>query len=295
MKPYQPSLIAPAGGLAILFLAVVLGGAAIGALVSLFSQQVLYLIVVFPIAMGLLAGYFVARAVHAGKIRNPGVAIAAAILAGLIVYATLWAVDYLHFRSLTALLSSQSSPTAAQVDDLMNNVLRQKTGQTGLIGYAMIRAQGADNHALVNLGPTFSWIYWVIELALILWMAVLVGRRPAYDPFCEPCNRWFGQQRLMGTLGASRSKEVLDLVNGGLFLKLGEELQSNPALPNLGVFMATPGADCVDGGAFLAVRKQSRGSGGNTSFTDLQSGLITTPQMQDLVHGVENRKALYGN
>jgi hypothetical protein len=274
MKPYQPSLAAPAGGLVLLFLAAILGGAAIGAVVSLFAHQVIYLVLVFPVVMGFLMGYLIARAVHAGKIRNPRVAIGFAVLAGLVVYASLWVVDFLQYQN-----------SIAQMDFL---------GRYDFLGFVMERAQGNENHYILNLGPILIWIYWAVELALIVGLSILVGRRPAYDPFCEPCNRWFGAPRLMGTLGTSRSKELLELVNGGLFLKLGEELQSNPALPNLGVYMATPGADCEDGGAFLAVRKQTRSSGTTPNFTVLESGLITSPQMQDLLRGIENRKALYG-
>ena len=59
MKPYQPSLAAPPTGLLILLLAVLLGGAAIGALAALLSNLV-YVIILFPIGMGWLGGKLVA-------------------------------------------------------------------------------------------------------------------------------------------------------------------------------------------------------------------------------------------
>ena len=56
MKPYQPSLTVPAGGLVLLILAALLGGVVIGALVSILSTNLMYVIVLFPIGMGLLGG-----------------------------------------------------------------------------------------------------------------------------------------------------------------------------------------------------------------------------------------------
>jgi hypothetical protein len=71
-------------------------------------------------------------------------------------------------------------------------------------------------------------------------------------------------------------------------------LQTNPSLPNVGVFLAQCGPDCTDGDAYLAVRSQVRGSGGKAIATDLVTGMITPAQTQDVLQGIENRKALYG-
>lgn len=299
MKPYQPSLTVPAGGLVLLLLAALLGGALIGALVSILSTNLIYVIVVFPIGMGLLGGMIIAAAVRAGKVRHPGVALGAAVLMGLVIYAAMWTTDFIQYRG-SEVTAANVNPV--DVDRFINSELQAKTGQPGFVGFVLLRNQMGevfgrlpDGSYWINLGPTFSWIYWVIELALIIWMAVILGRKPATVPFCEACQRWLDQPKLVGTLGASRSKEVLGLVDAGNFLKLGEELQSNPALPNIGVFVADCGPDCPEGDAFLAVRRQSRNSNGNTAAKDVQSGLITAAQLQELRHGIENRKALYGN
>jgi hypothetical protein len=300
MKPYQPSLAVPAGGLVMLLLAALLGGAVIGGLVSILSTNLIYVIVLFPIGMGLLGGWVIAAAVRAGKVRHPGMALAAAVLMGLVMYAAMWTTDFIQYRASTTASAQDLNP--ADADSYINSELVKKTGQPGFVGFVLLRDQEGerfghlpDGSYWLNLGPTFSWIYWALELALIIWMSILVGRKPAYVPFCETCQRWLDQPKLVGTLGASRSKELLGYVESGNYLKLGEELQSNPALPNLGVFVADCGADCTDGDAFLAVRRQARNSNGNVTAKDVQSGLISSAQLQELRRGIENRKALYGN
>ena len=303
MKPYQPSLAAPVKGLLILLLAVILGGAAIGALVSLLSN-LFYLIILFPIGMGWLGGNLVAAMVRAGKIRNPGVAIGAGILIAVVMYAAMWTTEFIQFRNAQAAVILNAKPQAgqAEIDRQIDQDLTSSTGQGGFIGFALFKDQngvvvgqlpGSDT-ALFNLGPIFSWVYWLVEVLLMAWFGMSVGRKPAYQPFCESCNRWHGKEQLLGTLGSKRSKEVIDLIENGRFLKLGEELQTNPSLPNVGVFMAQCDPDCTDGDAFLAVRSQVRRSGGNATAKDLVTGMITPAQTQEVLRGIENRKALYG-
>ncbi len=303
MKPYQPSLAAPIVGLLILLLAVILGGAAIGVLVALLSNLI-YLIILFPVGMGWLGGKLVAGAVRAGKIRNPGVAIGAGILIAIVIIAAMWTIEFIQFRNAQAATILKANPQAAQaeIDLQIDSQLTQATGQGGFFGFALLEDQkgvavgqlpGSDN-ALFNLGPTLSWVYWALEVLLTAWFAVMVGRKQAYLPFCESCGRWHGKERLLGTLGAKRSKEALELIENAQFLKLGEELQTNPSLPNVGVFLAQCGPGCEEGDAYLAVRSQVRGSGGKAAAKDLATGMISPAQTQDVLRGIENRKALYG-
>lgn len=301
MKPYQPSQIVPAGGALLLVLAILIGGAVIGALVSLISNFV-YLIFVFPLVMGFIGGGVVAIAVRAGKIRNPGVALLGGVLIGLVIYGSMWTVDYLQFRNAVKSEILKRTPNAgtAEMETYIDKVLVTETGQPGFLGFVLITDQdgvsigkvGSSNP--INLGPTFSWVYWVLELLLIIWLAAQGGRTPAREPFCEACGRWYRKPELLGTLGTSRTKEILGLIEGNQFQRLGEELQSNPALPNVGVFLATCGEDCANGDSYLVTSQQNRNSKGGVVSKDLVKGLITPFQLQDLRRGIAERRSLYG-
>lgn len=302
MKPYQPSQIVPARGAILLPVTIIVGGAAIGALFSLISS-LFYLIFLFPVLMGVIGGVLIAMAVRSGKVRNPWVALISGLLIGIMIFGSMWVVNYFQFRNAVKSEIVARAPTTnpAEVEPFIDETLAIATGRSGFIGYVLLTGQegvsigrvGSGRNAL-NLGPPFSWVYWGLELLIILWLAAVIGRSPAREPFCETCERWYPRPALLGTLGASRTKEVLGLIDGSQYQKLGEELQSNPALPNVGVFLATCGDDCPDGDAYLAARQQTRGSKGSAVLKVLQAGLISHSQLQDLRQGIENRKALYG-
>jgi hypothetical protein len=216
----------------------------------------------------------------------------------------MWIGGYLQFRNAQAAVILNANPQASQeeINQQLDMELANYTGQGGFIGFMITEdRKGVDvvqlpsaGQALLNLGATLSWVAWLVEVLLMAGVAVSIGRTPAYRPFCESCNRWHGAEQLLGTLGAKRSKEAIDLIESGQFLKLGEELQTNPSLPNVGVFLAQCGPGCADGEAFLAVRSQGRSSSGKATAKDLATGMITPAQTQDVLQGIENRKALYG-
>ena len=302
MKPYQPSQVVPAGGAVILLAVAVVGGAVIGALGSLLANLI-YLILLFPLLMGLIGGALIAAAVRAGKIRNPVVALAGGLVIGVVIYGSMWTADYLQFRNSvkSEILARAAAANLLDVESLIDEALVSQTGRPGFIGFLLVRDQAGVSIGRVgsgsnpfNLGPVFSWVYWGIELLIILGMAAVIGRKPALEPFCEACKRWYGKPALLGTLGASRSQEALGLIEGNQFQKLGEELQSNPAMPNVGIFLATCGDGCANGDAYLAARLQNRNSKGNLELKDLAKGLISPILLQDLRRGIETRKALYG-
>ncbi len=277
MKPYQPSLIAPAGGLVLLLLLAVVGGALVGAVFSGVAKLV-YVALLFPLFIGLLVGGLVSTGVRLGKIRHPMVAVGSAGVATLAAYAALWGGSYLQ---------AQSGLAAGQVGfiDYLGLV-----NQQGIYAVRLLNGQVE----LLNLGPVISAMYGVLELVLIGWLAIDAGRKAALAPFSEVCGRWFEKPALMGTLGSRRTQEVLKLIEAGQFLKLGEELQTNPALPNLGLLMTVCEQAGGSGEAYLVLCTQTRDSRGNPAQKEVVAGVIGSVQAKDLLQGIENRKALYG-
>ena len=62
--------------------------------------------------------------------------------------------------------------------------LREETGFGGLPGYLLFSARqgltlGKEFGAGVNLGPFFTWVYWLLELGIIGWITVGKGRQAA--------------------------------------------------------------------------------------------------------------------
>lgn len=303
MKPYQPSRRIPFVGLLMVILAALVGGALLGA--AFFGLSTLfYLIFLFALVMGWLGGRLIAAAVHIGKVRNPAFAAVGGVLIALVMAAAWWGASYLQFKTNQVAVIRTSTPqlSTAEIDQKVDEVLTLATGQGGWMGFTLLRAQqgvriwqlpGQPANRL-PLGATLSAVLWLVQWLLMAAIAAVVARRPALQPFCEACGRWHGAAHLLGTLGAKRTQEALDLVKAEQFQKLGEELQINPSLPNVAVFLAQCGADCAEGDAFMVLRSQKRGSGAKPIQQDLLSGLISPLQTQDLLQGIENRKALYG-
>lgn len=93
MRPYKPSGAIPISSLLTLLIGAIFGGVILGVIFFGISQ-VIYLILLFPILMGLAAGFIVAATVDLGKIRNPLIAMFFAILLAGVTYGTLRYAEY---------------------------------------------------------------------------------------------------------------------------------------------------------------------------------------------------------
>ena len=75
---------------------IIVGGLLIGALVSIISNFI-YFILLFPVGMGIAAATIIERTIRANKIRIPAWGIAFGILAGFVIYGTFHFGNYLSF------------------------------------------------------------------------------------------------------------------------------------------------------------------------------------------------------
>ena len=97
MKTYTPSNKICPQGLKWLILTTIIGGATIGGLTFLISQLI-YLIIIFPVIMGILGGGLNALAIDKGKVRNPLVATGFGLLMGLSIYGSMNLGNYWLFK-----------------------------------------------------------------------------------------------------------------------------------------------------------------------------------------------------
>ena len=181
MKPYKPSGKAPASGIMRLGLSTVIGNIVAGGLIHLLGRLI-YVILVFPLLMGATAGGLAFAASYGGKIRNPLLTVAAGLLGGLCIYGTTHGADYVVFRS----------ESGARVDEL----LEERVGESGFVGYLKYSAQqgvsiGKIGRDGINLGETGTWVYWLIELAIIEMVAGAIAYGAASQVFCEKCSEWY--------------------------------------------------------------------------------------------------------
>lgn len=185
---------------------VLLGGLFFGWLASTLGQ-VCYLILLFPLGVGMALAYVGGAAVRWARVRNPTLAAAVGLAGGTLAVLTMHQCDYQQTRRH---LRAQS----AAVPD----VVRQRLGtDDSLRGYldavARVGVTVCDRGDTgFNLGYYGSWVYWGAELVVVAGLALFGTRAASVRPFCAGCGSWKGE-RVLGSL--RESDTVLPLMRRG--------------------------------------------------------------------------------
>lgn len=299
MKPYQPSNKVPSAGIIWLVLTSVVAGVAIGGLTS-FIARLIYLIVLFPIGMGFAGGVATGAAVQRGKVRNPLVGGAFGALTGLIIYGALNYGNYLAFKQdVTGEINQELSKGSGEVHEitlepLVDEFLKSETGTAGFWGYMKYQAkQGVElrwRGAGITFNEPMTWTYWLIELAVIDAIVLLLASGAALDPFCEACNRWYGDQKRVGNVNIDSHEPFVNLLNDQNFSQAGELIEEgelNP--PRLDVYLRhCPCCQLSD--ALLTVNRACENEKGELEHQQLLEGMISVSQQHQLVPSFDIKK-----
>ncbi len=227
IKAYKPSNIVPPDGFKSMTISAIATGIITGSAVG-FISQFFYLIILFPIAMGFAAGVGISMAVKGGKVRNPILAAGFASLTGLIVYASMNYVGYLKFKQDVAKQIVAEMGTGENSDKLTNDLLKEETGDDGFVGYIKYSAkQGtkisrAGSSSGITMDANATWVYWLVELAIINGLAIYLAYTAAAEPFCEESNDWYGDKAWQGCVELNRKDEFLELLKSENFLRAGK-------------------------------------------------------------------------
>ncbi len=289
MKPYQPSHKMGATGLPWLIGSALVGGSAIGIIVHLISLW-FYLVIIFPVAMGLGGGAVTGLAVHRGKVRQPKVAAVFGVLTGLMVYGTMQVADYFQFRRMAAqeITRELGSVEANLADKVVNLYLLDETGAVGFVGYLKHSAQegvsiGRVGSSGMNLGETGSWIYWAIELMMIASISGWVALGAAKEPFCEPCDRWYGNKKLLGQVPLPPSESFVKLVQTEQFKQAAALIEPPSADQQPRLEIEVDSCPCCSfGDLSLVIKEIAFDDKGKIKYTELAQGMISPGQYSQL-------------
>jgi hypothetical protein len=232
MREYHPSNRVPLPGLLMMITAAVVGGLGAG-VITYFVSRELYLVIVFPILLGLLCGWIAALVVQIGRVRAPLVAAAFGLLMALILYGTYRYADYYwgfrgdlkkHFED-----AIDQKITDDQYQAFEDMALQDAVGATGFVGYTKLTAQGgititkatpATGGGLTLKGGVL-YAYWVIEIGLIVYFAVVGAYRSARKPFSEQTGDWYRPPQYVGTLPAESISAFVALMQQGQLAQAG--------------------------------------------------------------------------
>ena len=284
-KPAASRSLIPLGGWLLLILFGLVGGLLAGALVFGVSRFI-YLIILFPIVMGAAAGYLIAKAVRAGKVRHAGMAALAAVVTGFIIYGAFWAGEYLAFRSdvrgviMEEMGAGSGEADSVAADQFVDLVLEAEVGRGGVPGFVLLSArEGMEigrfgRGQMLNIGQTLTWIYWLVEIGLIALIAAGVAMDEAGKPFCTAHDRWYEPNELVGGVEPEQADTAMHLLQTGQYVELGEMMDPEAPAPGL-AFYAASCRDCLTSEPVLTVTALSVDSRQRVKSKDLAKQAVS--------------------
>ena len=201
--------------------ALLLAGPALGWVASALGQ-VCYLILLFPLAVGLALAALAAVACRRARLRNPTLAGLTGLAAGVLAVLTMHVCDYEQTRR-----QLRAEPTG------IPETVRQRLAETDNLATYLDATAGIGltvcdrSDTGFNLGYVGTYAYWAVELMVVAGLGLFGARAAALRPFCGGCGRWKGERRL-GTL--HESAELLPLLRRGDLVGLaGHRVPPPPA------------------------------------------------------------------
>ena len=273
-------------------LLVIVYGIMTGFVVGVFSQLI-YIVIVFPVVMGINSGKLIADVAHRAKVQKTSQLIFFSLLAAVAMYGTF---HYCRYVGLQVRTSLEIFPGLSQAMDeknlgtakaLVDYALEEETGYSGFIGYMLYRAnEGVSIGRLfrsssLNLGPALTWLYWTMEFGIILGVTFHMGRNRTGTAFCESCGSRYGGEKHLGGTARANETFLLDLIKQKDFSGLGQLMESNADLPSLEVYFQGCQV-CNQSHSHLVLRHAFLGRGGRVQFTDA-SKILLQPEESGLL------------
>lgn len=162
-------------------------GVLIGVIASIVSNLI-YLVFLFPIGIGFLGAMSINKTVKKAKIWKPFQGMLLGAFMALVIYGVYQYSNYLTFRMLLInQMNLEMLQAIGKMDFEVANVfadyaLKEETGYSGFIGYVIFTAaQGLSMGKVfstnnVNIGPFLTWLYWLAEFGLIVWITSAAGK-----------------------------------------------------------------------------------------------------------------------
>jgi hypothetical protein len=203
----------PILGLLLLIIVTVIVAVVVGIGVGLLSQ-LFYLIILMPLGMGAIGGWAIAWAVRQGRVRSGFIALIFGLLVGLGIYGIYRYTEYFMFQQEVRQVARerQSTLTDAQIELAINDQLIEEVGQSGFVGFTLLRAKEGESIKLgrtgssgtpIKLSTPLTWGYWGIELLVIAGIAAAMGWSAAQDKFCDNDSKFFTTRSLGLVAGAN--------------------------------------------------------------------------------------------
>ena len=229
-------------------LTAILGGAVAG-ITTAAVGSFFYIALIFPIVMGFVGGYILTAAIQLATVRKTSLLIFMALLTAISIYGMYHYGRYIALQ-VQASLEISSGLTEATRDEnmkaakvLIDYALKEETGHSGLLGYMLFKAkEGVSigrfySSNRLNLGPVLTWVYWIFEFGIILWLTTSMGKKETLVPICDVCGRPYGKEKHLGGVTNQKESILQDLIKWRDFAKLGTLIEENADLPSIELYV----------------------------------------------------------
>lgn len=213
VQPYQPDGGFSGAGAALVIGLSLLSGAVLGFAAS-FISQFIYLIFVFPVAIGLGLGFAGSFGINLGKVRNPAVCGLIGFVGGCV------AMVSIHYFDYQRALDDPQTPR-----EFVSRGFSGYVDKMAEVGVTVTFGRGGNKGGGINLGYVGSYIYWIVEILVVAGIAFAIMNSSAAEPFCTRCNSW-KTENAAGTLSVPPGT-VVEILGSGEIGRLAEQ----PAVP----------------------------------------------------------------
>jgi hypothetical protein len=302
MRCYRPSGRCSFGGMVTALLGGGLAAVALGTVLGVVGRW-FYLIILFPLLAGWIAGSFGSRLLQGGKCRNLALAVAFGAVLGAIVFVAHHHCSYcqLVLAARSEIAEGLGEPARRsigfwQTRHVVDQVLRGDTGYGGVLGFMMARAQDGvtispvASGAGTNLGFVGSWILWAIEGGLMMVLAAAMARAQANRPFCERCGQWYASAKaLVPSFDLSALGDVVGRLMRREHREVGAALAPSSQEHEFGKLMMARCPACEDSDVHLQVIAVGRDSKNQTKEASVAEGMVSASDFAALNEGLHPR------
>jgi hypothetical protein len=285
------------GGFILLLVLAIISAAALGGIMFAIDYYLhFYLVLMFPLFAGAIAGGLLTRGVYSAKVRSPIIAGIVGLLCGVLMYGVYHAASYyVGFRTdmRNAYIEQiGETPTDAQFDRELDALLKDEVGETGIVGYFKFAAkQGlsitstspSSSRSPMELKDEIVYGYWVVEILLAGLFAAFIAGRAAGEPFNEDTEEWYGPAVLFATTTAKSRKDLVNALKDGNFQQAGmlltQENIKNPRI-DVNIRRSKDGGSSQDTFIQLAYRQR------NNRVSTIKTGMVSASEFESIKRGM---------
>lgn len=219
--PYRPEGGFSSTGYALLLVGSLVGGLLLGVIAG-FLARWFYLVLIFPLFIGMGVGGIGYWAIRQGRVRNAVLGGISGLLGGFFAMLSMHYMHYLEFESnaeatIPAEVREKGRAFARMSPEEIQQLPVPPEDQQAIlqvfgdpvqramflvedfpsymhyratVGVTFNSVRGGNKNGGTNLGYIGSWIYWTIEVLIVAGIALVVQSQAAKEPFCSLCQCW---------------------------------------------------------------------------------------------------------